>query len=125
MGNISQRWDGPYKLPKMTQLLINLLSGTFPYHATTATVDRIGSIHEHANNIRVVGMGELVVVLNGLEFRTRHNDYKLVQPEETESGSRIEYDAVRDIPFPEVPKAVTEKEDIQAQVRFDMIIDVG
>ena len=63
-------------------------------------------------------MGELVVVLNGLEFRTRHNDYKLVQSNTIEPGaSKIPYGAVTNIPFPEVPKAVTEKETVKEQVR--------
>ena len=37
----------------------------------------MAAIHDHANNIRTVGMGEFVGVLNGIEFRTRHNDYRL------------------------------------------------
>ena len=40
----------------------------------------MASIHDHANNIRTVGMGEFVAVLNGVEFRTRHNDYRLYMP---------------------------------------------
>ena len=51
------------------------------------------------------GMGEFSVVLNGLEFRTRHNDYKMVMPSTT-SG---EIDAVDQIQFPDVPKSVTDQ----------------
>ncbi|KAF6039486.1 hypothetical protein EB796_002201 [Bugula neritina] len=35
------------------------------------------AIHNHANNIRTVGMGEFNAVLNGVPFTTRHNDYRL------------------------------------------------
>ena len=40
----------------------------------------MAAIHDHANNIRTVGMGEFVAVINGVEFRTRHNDYRLYMP---------------------------------------------
>ena len=85
-------------------------------------MDRIAAIHEHANNDRIVGMGELIVVLNGFEFRTRHNDYKLVQPKMTDPGkTKNDYDAVTDIPFPEVPQAVTDKETLQEQVNYSTL----
>ena len=37
------------------------------------TGNRIVAVHEHSNNIRVVELGEFIAVLNGVEFRTRHN----------------------------------------------------
>ena len=56
-------------------------AGTRNYHADTHTnAKRVFSVHDHANNIRTVGMGEFAVVLNGVEFRTRHNDYRLFMP---------------------------------------------
>lgn len=61
------------------------------------------SIHEHSNNIRTVGMGEFIAVLNGVEFRTRHNDYSLSMPSRTST----KYNAVEDIPFPPVPPEVS------------------
>ena len=81
-------------------------------------MNSIAAIHEHANHVRTVGMGELVAVLNGVEFRTRHNDYKVVQPNTTEPGSQIDYDSVTDIPFPEVPQDVTDKETLHEQVIY-------
>lgn len=47
-------------------------------------------------------MGEMVAVLNGVEFRTRHNDYKLRMP----STTSTEYGATEEIPYPEVPPEV-------------------
>lgn len=55
--------------------------GTRNYHAEThGTQSRVFSIHDHSNNIRTIGMGEFIAVLNGVEFRTRHNDYRLYMP---------------------------------------------
>ena len=47
------------------------------YFSATHSANSMAAIHDHANNIRTVGMGEFVGVLNGVEFRTRHNDYRL------------------------------------------------
>ncbi len=47
-------------------------------------------------------MGEVVVVMNGVEFKTRHNDYKLVMA----STNSTQYHATESIPFPAVPEAV-------------------
>ena len=57
--------------------------GLKSYYSSTHSGSSIASIHDHANNIRTVGMGEVTVVLNGVEFRTRHNDYRLYMPSET------------------------------------------
>ena len=57
-------------------------------------------------------MGEVIAVLNGVEFRTRHNDYKLLRP----STTSIEYRAVEDIPLPDVPKSVKDKSSVSDQV---------
>ena len=69
-------------------------------------------MHDHANNIRTVGLGEIVVVLNGVEFRTRHNDYGLRMPSTTSST----YHEVEDIPFPEVPPEVLQYNEIADQI---------
>lgn len=59
-------------------------------------------MHVHANYKQLVGMGEFIAVLNGVEFRTRHNDYKLKMP----STTSTEYGATEDIPLPPVPDEV-------------------
>lgn len=57
-------------------------------------------------------MGEVIVVLNGVEFRTRHNDYRLRMPHRTS----FKQDANEDIPFPDVPEAVTSKRTVGEQI---------
>merc|ERR1719506_2267004 len=44
--------------------------------------DRRGpcGIHNHADHINTVGMADCAVVLNGIHFRTRHNDYSMTAP---------------------------------------------
>lgn len=61
------------------------------------------AIHNHANNIRTVGMGEISVVMNGVNFRTRHNDYRLNMA----SRDSTEYSAIDPIDFPDVPPSVS------------------
>ena len=70
---------------------------------------RLLAIHDHANNIRTVGFGEFVGVLNGVEFRTRHNDYRLFMP----STKNKEYHATEEIPFPDVPPEVKSKPTVE------------
>ncbi len=86
--------------------------GTRPYHATTHTMRSVASIHDHANNIRTVGMGELIAVLNGLEFRTRHNDYRLYMPSETSKN----YHSVQPILLPDVPPKVRQQTKVEDQI---------
>lgn len=57
-------------------------------------------------------MGEMVAVLNGVEFRTRHNDYRAYQPSLTSS----DMDAYSEVEFPPVPPEVLAKETIEEQV---------
>ena len=61
---------------------------------------------------RTVGLGQLEVVLNGVEFRTRHNDYTLQMP----STTTKDYNAVEDIEFPPVPPEVLSKETVLEQI---------
>ena len=86
--------------------------GTQSYHYPDDTSTSVAAIHEHANNIRTIGMGEFIGVLNGVEFRTRHNDYRLKQPHSTGSG----YHQTEDIEFPEVPPEVLELETVEEQI---------
>ena len=57
--------------------------------------------------------GEFVAVLNGVEFRTRHNDYMLKMPHRTSRR----YHLTEDIPFPAVPPAVLRQKTILRQTR--------
>ena len=73
---------------------------------------RLLAIHDHTNNIRTVGLGEFVGVLNGVEFRTRHNDYRLFMP----STKNKEYHATEEIPFPDVPPEVKSKPTVEEEI---------
>ena len=89
-----------------------LAGGTRNYHLASHGSNRVAGIHNHANFDRTIGLGEMVAVLNGVEFRTRHNDFMLYQP----STSSSNLHDVEHIPFPEVPKEVTQKETIEEQI---------
>lgn len=87
--------------------------GTKPYHYYTfASTGAFLSVHEHSNYDRTVGLGEFVAVLNGVEFRTRHNDYRLSMP----SLTKKDYHAVENVPFPDVPPSVLSKKTVHEQV---------
>ncbi|XP_031572205.1 uncharacterized protein LOC116306312 [Actinia tenebrosa] len=87
--------------------------GTQNYHSQShGSATRLVAIHDHSNNDRTVGLGEFVAVLNGVEFRTRHNDYRLYMPHRTSK----ELHAVEDIPFPDVPPEVTSKKTVSLEI---------
>lgn len=56
----------------------------------------------HVFVIPIRGLVIVTAVMNGVEFRTRHNDYQLVQP----VSHSLQYEAVEDITFPSVPPEV-------------------
>ena len=73
---------------------------------------RLLAIHEHANNVRTAGLGEFTAVLNGVEFRIRHNDFRTFMPSRTNK----EYPKTEPIPFPEVPPEVKNKATVDEQI---------
>ncbi|XP_064645151.1 uncharacterized protein LOC135498699 [Lineus longissimus] len=86
--------------------------GTKNYHSESHTGFRHAAIHNHANHIRTAGMGEVIAVLNGVEFKTRHNDFQLKKPVENSKAFR----EVENIPFPDVPPEVLSKATLTAQI---------
>ncbi|KAK3749076.1 hypothetical protein RRG08_034050 [Elysia crispata] len=86
--------------------------GTDAYFTTTHISKGAASMHDHSNSMDIIGMGEAVVVLNGVEFRTRHNDYHLRRPSPTDTS----YNAVDSVQFPEVPPEVLSKPTVQEQI---------
>ena len=88
-------------------------SGTKSYYIETHVGNGAASIHDHANNVRTVGLGEFSAVMNGVDFRTRHNDYRLVMPHRTSK----DYHAVEEIPFPDVPPEVDGKATPEDQIK--------
>jgi len=87
--------------------------GLKSYHDASYSRTSVANIHNHANNINTIGMGELMAVLNGVEFQTRHNDYQLLMPHKNST----KYHAMQPIPFPDVPPAVLEKPTVDEQVK--------
>ena len=95
----------------LKQVRLNRL-GTRPYHGDAHVGSSIASIHDHSNNIRTIGMGEYIAVMNGVEFRTRHNDYRLFMPHRTSK----DYHKYEPIAFPDVPEAVTVNKTVSEQI---------
>jgi len=89
-----------------------ILGGLKNYYSNTQSGNSYCSIHDHSNNIRTVGMGEFIGVLNGVEFRTRHNDFRLNQPHSTKG----DYHSVEPIAFPDVPQEVLAQPNVSAQI---------
>ena len=83
------------------------------YKSPTHTGRSAIAIHDHSNNIRTVGMGEFIGVLNGIEFRTRHNDYRLYMPHRTSK----EYHETEEVPFPDVPPQVTNQPSVDDEIK--------
>ena len=86
--------------------------GTRPYHCNTHTGPSFAAMHDHANMPSTCGLGEVEAVLNGVHFRTRHNDYPLRMPT-THTG---EYHGTAAIPLPAVPPAVRRQGQVADQV---------
>ncbi|KAL3882915.1 hypothetical protein ACJMK2_029217 [Sinanodonta woodiana] len=86
--------------------------GTRPYYGATHTGSSVNAIHDHSNYDRTCGMGEVQAVINGVEFRTRHNDYKLSMPDPNSKT----FNKMVDIPFPPVPPSVLNKHTLNEQI---------
>ncbi|KAL3890663.1 hypothetical protein ACJMK2_002944 [Sinanodonta woodiana] len=86
--------------------------GTKPFYGASHVDGSVASMHDHANYIRTVGLGELGMVMNGIDFRTRHNDYHLLMP----SQHTKEYNKLDEIQFPNVPPEVLSKHTVEEQI---------
>ncbi|GFS23451.1 hypothetical protein ElyMa_005133400 [Elysia marginata] len=82
------------------------------YYSKSVIGSRFIAIHDHADFVRTVGMGEINVVINGVDFTTRHNDYSLVMP----STTSTDYHDTEPLPFPDVPPSVLELENVDDQI---------
>lgn len=89
-----------------------VLVGAENYFSNTHSGGSFASIHNHANNIRTCGMGEFIGVLNGVEFRTRHNDYRLVKPVTDDKRNGL----MENVLFPEIPMEVTGKQTVEEEI---------
>ena len=91
----------------------NQRTGRKNYFSESHSGHSVAASHDHANNIRTVGMGEFVGVLNGVEFRTRHNDYRLYMPHRTSK----DWHKIENIPFPDVPPEVKKHKHVNDQIK--------
>lgn len=91
--------------------------GDKSYHEASYTNVGFANFHNHANYKHLIGMGEVAVVLNGVEFWTRHNDYTLATPDpvDTTTYHKTKYVQQPDVP-PEV-LAYTSVEDQSEEMR--------
>ena len=82
--HITHRILVKYKTLKIAPDLSRRLSYINENYTTqhTRTRTRYTRIH-HIKYACVVGMGEVVAVLNGVQFKSRHNDYALSSPSRT------------------------------------------
>lgn len=69
----------------------------------------VAHIHNYQDHI---GLGEFVGVLNGHEFRARHNDFRFNQPSKTTKN----YEETEEISHPEVPPSVSSKTTVTEQI---------
>ncbi|CAH1788972.1 unnamed protein product [Owenia fusiformis] len=90
----------------------NRETGFKSYHQRSFGGGGVASIHQHNNNIRTCGLGEFTAVLNGVEFRTRHNDFRLNMPSETST----EFHKIQEVPFPDIPQAVLDQPSVDGQI---------
>ena len=96
----------------MNRRFSNILVGGENYHTSDHNGCSFGGIFDHEDTKRKVGMGELVAVLNGIEFRTAINRYELKKPVYNNSGfHETEY-----VVFPDVPDAVINRTDLKEQI---------
>ena len=70
-------------------------------------------MHNHHDHKHTIGLGELLMTLNGVTFRTRHNDFPMRMPHRKSS----EYTASEEIPYPPVPPAVLKKTTLAEQIK--------
>ena len=88
--------------------------GLKPYHEDTFTHKNMLHNHDHANFRSTTGMGEIVAVLNGVDFRTRHNDYNnLCKPSARPNST---YHETEHFDYPDVPPEVTNKPNVSEQI---------
>ena len=87
--------------------------GTQPYHASShSDMYTMSAIHDHSEFYNTCGMGEISVSLNGIHFKTRHNDYLMARRADEGCG----YDDTVPIPFPDVPPSVLQKATTEEQI---------
>ena len=75
-------------------------------------VDTFLNMHDHCDRRGLVGFPEVDVVMNGIEFKTRHENYRLIRPKRR--GTNVQY---QDMIYPQVPPEVLAKGSVEGQVK--------
>ncbi|GFO28988.1 hypothetical protein PoB_005549300 [Plakobranchus ocellatus] len=89
----------------------NFEEGTQNYHSSTAAEHSFAGLYDRVRSRDKVGLGEMVVIMNGVEFRIHRSDHKLEMPHRTSSG----FLDTEPIQRPPVPPSVLSKGTVQAQ----------
>eukprot|EP00659_Diplonema_papillatum_P011400 gene11400-17544_t len=92
--------------------------GTDAYHQPSYTGSGAASMHNHANTHHTIGMGEFGAVLNGVQFTTRHNDYSLLENDDSVTPAEHVSEwppAPKDIEQPSVPPSVLNAGSVEQQ----------
>ena len=85
--------------------------GTRPYYVTGHTSGRLAGMHNHGNFLNTIGLGEMNAIMNGVQFRTRHNDYSLKM-----ADSIQDLHATVDIEHPPIPPEVLDQDTVDEQI---------
>jgi len=88
------------------------MSGSDVFHVGSYATPNMASIHNHPDNMWTAGIGEFAAVMNGVSFRTRHNDYSLRMP----ALNTEEYHKTVTVPFPPVPPSVLAQSSLEGQI---------
>ncbi|KAJ9461165.1 hypothetical protein DIPPA_28912 [Diplonema papillatum] len=93
--------------------------GTDAYYAPTYSASGAANMHNHADTHHTVGLGEFGAVLNGVQFTTRHNDYSLLEPDDSVTPDEFKSTwppRAKDIEQPPVPPSVLNAGSVSAQM---------
>ncbi|KAK3751095.1 hypothetical protein RRG08_019304 [Elysia crispata] len=86
--------------------------GSMNYHSSSHAEHSFASLYDRPTSKETMGFGEVIAVINGVEFRTHRTDYSLVMPHRTSSG----FLDTEPIPRSPVPPSVLSKGTVQAQI---------
>lgn len=74
--------------------------GPNSYHLASHIGESFANMHDHANYRDLYGLGDFMAVINGVQFRTRHNDFELRKASST-SNNWLETEPIELPPLPD------------------------
>eukprot|EP00659_Diplonema_papillatum_P003274 gene3274-5133_t len=93
--------------------------GTDSYYSASYSETGAANMHNHADTHHTVGLGEFGAVLNGVQFTTRHNDYSLLEPDDSLTVDEFKSTwppRAKGIEQPPVPPTVLTAGSVEAQM---------